>query len=81
MTPPCVLSTENKDMTLIKGPSDKKNYLDKTDWWINKPGNKDKFDDHVSNKKFKFVSDLQQDQSQQHDGPCWTGVHFDASFV
>ena len=64
-----------------KCPSDKKNELDKTDWWINKPGNKDKFDDHVSKKKVQFASDLQQDTAQQPNGPSWTGVHYNASFV
>ena len=40
---------------------DKKNELDKTKWWINKPSNKDMFNNCVSKKKAQFTSDLQQD--------------------
>ena len=55
--------------------------MDEEDWWTNKPGNKDKFEDFTKKKKVQVASNRNQDQDQQSDGLGWVGVHHNASFV
>ena len=54
--------------------ADKDNKLAKTEWWINKPGNKQKFDDYMKKVQFATNDDTIPDNIERKD-PHWTGVH------